>query len=184
MEFSVSNAVLKNESYSLSPNSYYDYHHVGDRGMNSQSNVEVYDPNTDVIFYTQLNKDAVGCWNSKKDYTPQNQGLVDKDPETLIFPNDLKIDREGNLWVLSDRMSQFMYGTMKSGWNYRILKGNTKNLIKGTPCDSKLEENGSDGSAEGSCSFFCFPLYLTIFFCFLLFTSLILLFISYKEWLW
>lgn len=103
--------------------------------MNSQSTAEYYDEKTDVIFYTQVNRDAVGCWNSKKPYTPENQGIVDSDPVTLVFPNDLKVDTNGKLWVLSDRLSTFLRGNLKRGKNYRILTGDTKTIIKGTPCE-------------------------------------------------
>lgn len=104
--------------------------------MKSQATAEFFDDNTDVIFYTQVNKDAIGCWNVKKNFVVDNQGLVDSDSDALVFPNDLKIDENGNLWVLSDRMPVFLFGELKKEFNYRILKGNTKDLIKGTPCDN------------------------------------------------
>lgn len=132
----MSNTVFKNESYSTSPDSYYAYKLLGDRGMKSQATAEFFDDNTDVIFYTQVNKDAIGCWNVKKNFVVDNQGLVDSDSDALVFPNDLKIDENGNLWVLSDRMPVFLFGELKKEFNYRILKGNTKDLIKGTPCDN------------------------------------------------
>lgn len=104
--------------------------------MNSQSNSEFFDKRTNVIFYTQVNKDAIGCWNIKNKYTPENQGIVDQDSETLIFPNDLKVDSNGYLWVFSDRLSIFLFDKLKPDeYNFRILTGSTKELIKGTVCD-------------------------------------------------
>lgn len=90
-EFSVSNKVLQNETYSQSTDSFYEYKVLGDRGQNSQSSAEFYDSSTGVIFYTQVNKDAIGCWDTRSKLTADNQGLVDSDSDTLIFPNDLKV---------------------------------------------------------------------------------------------
>ncbi|XP_058125130.1 protein yellow [Anopheles ziemanni] len=136
-EFMVSNAVLKNESYAQSPQAYYDYKLLGDRGPNSQSSAEFYDPETGVIFYTQVNKDGVGCWNTGMTLNTDTQGLVDSDSDALVFPNDLKVDTEGMLWVLSDRLPMFIFTSLDEGqYNYRILVGETREMIKGTPCDS------------------------------------------------
>lgn len=135
-EFMVSNSVLKNETYSQNPQSYYDYKLLGERGPNSQSSAEFYDADTGVIVYTQVNRDGIGCWNTAKNFTPDNQGLVDSDSDALVFPNDLKVDNEGNLWVLSDRLPLFLYSSLDSEqYNYRILTGKISELIKGTPCD-------------------------------------------------
>ncbi|CRK87272.1 CLUMA_CG001074, isoform A [Clunio marinus] len=133
-EFSVPNTVLKNETFATSNDAYFAYTLLGDRGPKSQSTAEHYDDKTDVIFYTQINRDAVGCWNINKPFTPENQGLVDSDSDALVFPNDLKVDNDGTLYVLSDRMPLFIYGTLKSEYNYRILTGKTSEIITGTPC--------------------------------------------------
>ncbi|KAH8325029.1 hypothetical protein KR074_002435 [Drosophila pseudoananassae] len=135
-EFKVSNRVLQNESHVTGGDSYYDFKYVGDRGMNGQSTAEVFDPETGVIFYTQVNKDAIACWNIKRPYTPDTQGLIDSDSHTLVFPNDMKIDNEGTIWVLSDKMPMYLYKELDpSAVNYRILTGQNRDLIKGTPCE-------------------------------------------------
>ncbi|XP_065095002.1 L-dopachrome tautomerase yellow-f2-like [Ochlerotatus camptorhynchus] len=134
-EFMVSNKILQNETYSQSPESYYDYKLMGDRGPNSQSSAEFYDPETGIIFYTQVNKDGIGCWNTARPLTQDTQGLVDSDSDALVFPNDLKVDTEGNLWVLSDRLPMFIFTSLDPvEYNYRILTGPISDIIKGTPC--------------------------------------------------
>jgi len=133
-EFSVANGVLKNESFSTSPASYHAYKVLGNRGPNTQSSAKILDTLTDVIFYTQINRDAVGCWNTKKPFTSANQGLVDSDSHRLVFPNDLRLDGNGNLLVLSNRMPIFIYSTLKDDINYRILIANASEIIQGTPC--------------------------------------------------
>lgn len=134
-EFEVSNKVLQNETYATSPAAYFDYKYLGDRGPNGQATAEHFDENTNVLFYSQVNKDAIACWNIKKNYTIDTQGLVDSDSDALVFPNDLKIDRNGNLWVLSDRMPAFLLkGLNTDEYNYRVLTAKTSDAIQGTPC--------------------------------------------------
>lgn len=133
-EFSVPNTVLKNETFATSGDSYFAYSLLGDRGPKSQSTAEVYDESTNSIFYTQINRDAIACWNINKTYTPENQGIVDSDSNSLVFPNDLKIDN-GKLYVLSDRMPLFIYSSLRPEVNYRILVGETQEVVKGTPCE-------------------------------------------------
>lgn len=118
-----------------SPSAYYDFQLLGDRGVNGQATAEFFDENSKVLFYTQVNKDGVGCWNTEKPYNQENQGLVDSDSDALVFPNDLKADNDGNLWVLSDRMPVFLYKKLDpTEYNYRILRGKISEIIQGTPC--------------------------------------------------
>lgn len=135
-EFSVSNVVLKNESFCTSSDAFHSYKVLGNRGAKTQSSVEVFDSLTGVVFYTQINRDAVGCWNTLKPFTKDNQGLVASDSELLVFPNELRIDDDGNLLVLSNRLPVFMFNKLKPGLNYRILMGKTTEIIKGTPCEN------------------------------------------------
>lgn len=133
-EFIVSNLVLQNETYATSADSYFDYRLLGDKGMNSQTTASFFDATTGVLFYSQVNKDAIGCWNTNKPFNT-DQGLIDSNSETLVFPNDLKVDAAGNLWVLSDRMPIYLYGQWDDSlMNYRVLTGRTAELIQGTPC--------------------------------------------------
>jgi Major royal jelly protein len=135
-EFSVSNSVLKNETFCTSPDSFHNFKVLGNRGSNTQSSAEVFDGLTGVVFYTQINRDAIGCWNTFKPYTRENQGLVASDSELLVFPNDLRIDSEGNLLALSNRMPVFIYKKLNEDFNYRIFMGKTSEIIKGTPCEN------------------------------------------------
>lgn len=128
------NNVLKNETLSAS---YYAYEFLGNRGSDTQSSVEVFDETTDVIFYILINKNSIGCWNTKKPFNVENQGVVATDNETLVFPNDLRLDNEGNLIVLSNRMPLFIYSELsKDENNFRLLVGKTSEIIKGTPCEN------------------------------------------------
>lgn len=133
-EFVVSNYVLQNQTRSTSRESYFDYSVLGDRGPYGQATAEYLDPKTNVLFYTQVNKDAIYCWNADKAYTPDQQGLVDSDSDALVFPNDLKVDNDGNLWVLSDRMPVFLFKKLDpTQFNYRIFKAKVSDIIQATP---------------------------------------------------
>ena len=135
-EFAVQNFVLQNETRATSGDSYYDYSLIGERGPNGQATAEALHEKTNVLFYTQVNKDGIGCWRADKPFNPDTQSIVDSDTDALIFPNDLKIDRDDNLWVLSDRLPVFMYKKLNPDeYNYRILKGKISDLILGTQCE-------------------------------------------------
>nr|CAD7408801.1 unnamed protein product [Timema cristinae] len=132
-EFAVSNDVLKNKN--ASSNNYYDYKLLGSRGENTQATSSYYDETSEVLFYTQVNRNGIGCWNSNKPFTPENQALITSDNETFIFPNDLKV-RNGNLWVLTDKMPVFIYKTLDSEEiNYRIFMASVEDAIKNTTCE-------------------------------------------------
>jgi hypothetical protein len=134
----VENNVLKNESFSTSPTSFHAFNWLGSRGANRQSSIQVYDDITDVIFYIEVNNNAIGCWNTRKPFTIENLGLVASDNELLLFSNDLRIDSNGNLLALSNRMPLFIYKSLSSDdYNYRIVDlGSTSEIIKGTACEA------------------------------------------------
>lgn len=135
-EFVVPNRVLQNRTHVTDSAAYFDFKLLGDRGENGQSSAEFYDDASGVLFYTQVNKDGVGCWNSAHKYTADTQGLVDSDSDALVFPNDLKVDAERTLWVLSDRMPLFLYKQLDpKQFNYRILSAPVDEAIRGTACE-------------------------------------------------
>ncbi|GLV44411.1 yellow-c [Carabus blaptoides fortunei] len=134
-EFAVSTAILRNSTIATDPLTYHQYKLLGDRGTNTQAAASYIDEKTGVLFLTQVNKNAVACWNPTKPLTPENLALVAQDEKALIFPNDLTIDREGQLWVLSDKMPTFIYKSLNpQDVNYRILKLKISDAITKTPC--------------------------------------------------
>lgn len=139
-QFAVSNNVLKNESFAVSHRTFANkfvthnaFSYLGDRGLKSQTPTEYYDETTDVIFYSQVNLNAIGCWNVKKHMRPENTAIVTADSEKLICPFDIKIT-DGNFYVLSNRAPLFLYFDLRSDANYRVMTGKTSELISGTVC--------------------------------------------------
>ncbi|XP_035435689.1 L-dopachrome tautomerase yellow-f2 isoform X2 [Spodoptera frugiperda] len=111
---------------------------IGDRGPNSQATSCDIDPSTNVLFYTQVCKNGLGCWNLNKEFNDINTPLILSDCNLMEFPNDVKADREGNLWILSDRQSRFLYEAMDFDQvNFRVLTAPTSTLIQGTACEKR-----------------------------------------------
>ncbi|XP_039313570.1 protein yellow isoform X2 [Solenopsis invicta] len=137
MEFSVSTRLLRDPLRASSAETSHEFQTLGSRGPNGQSSVSFLDPKTGILFYALTNLNAIACWRPQNKFTMQQQGYVYQDNVTMIFPNDLKVDRNGNLWVLSDRLPIFMYSQLDlHDYNFRILMGSTEELIMGTVCGS------------------------------------------------
>ncbi|XP_049840584.1 protein yellow-like [Schistocerca gregaria] len=139
-EFSVPASVLRNRTAALAtgPDSYYHYRDLGFKGNDTQATASYLDVDTGVLFFTQLNRNGVACWNTQKPLEPANVHLLVSDGERFSFPNDLKVDAEGTLWVLTDRLPVYVYkgGLDPNTVNYRIFSAAVKDLIKGTVCEA------------------------------------------------
>lgn len=138
MEFSVSTKVLRNETYATSNDIYKEFKILGSRGPNGQSGSAFLDQLTGVLFYALPNLNAVACWKtSNREYTIKSQGRVYMSPIEMVFPNDVKVDDQDRLWVLSDKLHKFMYSTLdKNEINFRILTAHVKDAIENTACDT------------------------------------------------
>jgi len=130
---------------------------VGKRGKRTQSTMHSYHDGTGVIFFAEINKNAVSCWNVKAKLKASNMGLIAKDDETLVYPNDLSVSWsfaasifrlksafqvvDDELWVMSNRMIRHIYTKLKSDdYNFRIFRQNVKEAVKNTRCaESKLK---------------------------------------------
>lgn len=137
-EFSVSTKILKDPS--LAEKSFHEFKVLGSRGPKGQSSVSFLDKKTGVLFYSLVNLNAVACWRTTNpSYTMESQGRVFMSNVTMVFPNDIKVDANNNLWVLSDRLPIFMYSRLnESDVNFRILTAPVADAIRNTSCDSKL----------------------------------------------
>uniref|UniRef100_A0A023F809 Putative major royal jelly protein n=1 Tax=Triatoma infestans TaxID=30076 RepID=A0A023F809_TRIIF len=136
-EFAVSTNIVQNKS--IASDSYYAYKVLGSRGPNSQATASMVDRKSGVLFYTQVNKNGVGCWNpASGDYSVDTNGLIAADNITMVFPNDLKVDRDSNLWVLTDRLPSFIYTHLDfNDTNFRVLSAPVQEIIQGTVCQEK-----------------------------------------------
>lgn len=132
-QFAVSTRILRNES--KVSGSYHDFKVVGNRGANGHTTSKVMDEYTGVELFNLVDQNAIGCWRSDLPYKPQNIGVVDKDDVGLIFPSDVKIDAQRNVWVMSDRMPVFLESTLDySDINFRVYTAPFDVLVHETVC--------------------------------------------------
>lgn len=62
--------------------------------------------------------------------------IADRDPVSFVFPNDMKLDNEGNLWIITDKMFHFIRHHLDYAQvNYRVLVGRVEDVIRGTACE-------------------------------------------------
>lgn len=52
-----------------------------------------------------MNRNGVGCWNTEKPFTTENNALVFSDPK-FEFPNDLKVRNYGLVIFWGARMKE------------------------------------------------------------------------------
>ncbi|CAG9854415.1 unnamed protein product [Phyllotreta striolata] len=131
-EFAVSTATLKNSS--KVGESWREFLALEERGPNSHTTSRVMDE-FGVQFFNLIDQNAVGCWNSQYPYHKKNHAVVDRDDVGLIFPADVKVDGNRNLWVISDRMSNFLEASLDyNEVNFRVYFAPVEKLIEGTVC--------------------------------------------------
>jgi hypothetical protein len=143
-EFSVSTKILRNSSIATNAGEIYnEFKTLGSRGPNGQSAVSFLDHQTGVLFYTLPNLNAVACWRTNgksKTYNIKSQGRVYMNAVEMSFPNDIKVDDQDRLWVLSNRLHIFMYSQLNpNDINFRILTAEVKDAIDHTACDTKTK---------------------------------------------
>lgn len=139
-EFQVSTNILRNETiWTRSGTSVASQFQIlGYRGPKGQSSASGIDRDG-IMFFNLVLRDSVGCWDLRKPYVENNLGTVGPgNSSALNFPNDLKVDQEftQGLWVLSNRLPDYLYkGLNYDEVNFRILRADVKDAVKGTICD-------------------------------------------------
>lgn len=136
-QFAVSTEIIQNET--IASTNYHAYKELGDRGDHGHSTGCSFHEPSSVLFFTLISKNAVGCWNSKNtEYSSRTLGIVASDNITMNYPNDLKVDKKGVLWVLTDRLINFWYDHLDyNDVNFRIFSAPVAEAIKGTVCEHR-----------------------------------------------
>nr|XP_033183243.1 protein yellow-like isoform X1 [Bombus vancouverensis nearcticus]XP_033183244.1 protein yellow-like isoform X1 [Bombus vancouverensis nearcticus]XP_033193098.1 protein yellow-like isoform X1 [Bombus vancouverensis nearcticus]XP_033193100.1 protein yellow-like isoform X1 [Bombus vancouverensis nearcticus] len=107
-----------------------------------------------VMFFNMVTRDSVWCWDTRKEYIPQNLGVIGTSNLSLVFPNDIKVDHEydQNIWLISNKLAMYLYGSIDSSKiNYRVFKANVKQAIKDTVCDPNYVVPGSEHGYDEIC---------------------------------
>ncbi|XP_067622900.1 protein yellow [Eurosta solidaginis] len=138
-EFAVSTKLLRNKTLATSNDIYHEFKIVGERGTNGQAGAAFIDPRTEVMFYALPNMNALNCWSTTNaEYGDNTQGRIFSSALELVFPSEVKVDAEDRLWVLSNKLQEFIYDELYPGTvNYRVLMANVVDAIEDTPCDTK-----------------------------------------------
>ena len=130
-EFAVSTQILRNKKRVT--DSFHDFVALTSRGPDSHVTASVMD-NNGIMFYNLIDRNAIGCWNSKYPYHPNYQTVIERDDTALIFPCDVKVVGD-YLWVMSDKMPVFLESTLNyTDTNFRIFFAPIKDLIENTTC--------------------------------------------------
>ncbi|XP_053684628.1 L-dopachrome tautomerase yellow-f2 [Sabethes cyaneus] len=135
-EIATSNSVLKNETLTYAGSDYNElFLHLGSRGPNTHSASHAYDEQTGVLFFTEVNRNSIGCWNTAHDFSADNHGIVHLDNINMIYPSDLTIDNDGVMWVISNRLPIWIYSRLnETDFNFRIWRQTAEKAIEGTIC--------------------------------------------------
>lgn len=143
-EFSVSTRILRDES--RAEDSYHDFFFFPiERSSNSHTTARVCSDDG-IMLFNLVDQNAVGCWHTSMPYEPQYHGIVDRDDVGLVFPADVKIDENRDVWVLSDRMPVFLIANLDyTDINFRIYSAPLQTLIGGTVCDISNRISGRFG---------------------------------------
>ncbi|XP_052758194.1 protein yellow [Galleria mellonella] len=134
-EFKVSTEYLRNVT--VAENNFEAFQQLGTRGPNSQSSVSFLDQKTGVLFYSLVNLNAVACWKtSNREYLMKNQGRIYMNDETMVYPTDIKVDYNDNLWILSNKLPIWMYTDLNENEvNFRVFSAPVLEAISHTACD-------------------------------------------------
>lgn len=134
-EFAVSTKILRDPKLT-SEEIYHEFVVLESRGPGGHITAH-YMNDDGILFFNLIDRNAVGCWNSRLPYTPKNLGIVDFDDEALIFPSDVKVDSLNNLWVISDRMPIHLLSKLNfNDINFRIFHTTIDTALAGTVCSS------------------------------------------------
>ncbi|XP_055851594.1 L-dopachrome tautomerase yellow-f2-like [Episyrphus balteatus] len=137
-EFAVSTKVLQNERNAGRSSHGQDFELLGTRGPQKQSTMHDFDPKTGIIFYAEIMKNGVGCWNTMtSDFSASNHGQVAMDADRMIYPSDLTIDNEGTIWVMTNSMPIFIYSQLDPNVvNFRVWKQRVQDAVENTVCET------------------------------------------------
>lgn len=83
--------------------------YLGQRGPSTQSTMHDID-RSGVIFYAQISRSGIGCWNSNKPLTPQNFHFLTGNNRTMIYPSDLTVSEKTiNFFVCEHQIECFPF---------------------------------------------------------------------------
>ncbi|KAK1118675.1 hypothetical protein K0M31_014979 [Melipona bicolor] len=152
-EFAVSTSILRDKRTAEENTEYFmpiGRPRAKDYGHSSGSVID----RNGVMFFNMVTRDSVWCWDTRKEYIPQNLGVIGTSNLSLVFPNDIKVDHDydQNVWTISNRLAMYLYGSIDSSKvNYRVFKANAREAVKDTVCDPNYVVPGSEHGYDEIC---------------------------------
>lgn len=132
--FFVSTKILQDQAKAIEKKYYHDFFYFPDLGPNHHITTQVI--YNGVLFKNFVDQNALACWRLDQPYTPENHVIVAKHDESFIYPSDLRIEKSGRLWAITDRMPIHLMATLNfNDVNFRIFSGDANQLVAGTFCD-------------------------------------------------
>lgn len=137
---------------------------MGQRSDRGQSAMHVYDPDSGIIFYSQVSLNGIGCWNTAKPLDEDNFHIIAQDNATMNYPSDinvkiywldvyffvillqlrqtnlcfsfLQMDSDRVIWFMTNKLPLYNYASIDpNDYNYRIYKAPAGELIlNNSPC--------------------------------------------------
>ncbi|XP_026317569.1 protein yellow-like [Hyposmocoma kahamanoa] len=122
LEFVVNTSVIRDPS--RVDDSVAEFKLLGDsRGADGQVSAAAVDRN-DIMYFNLVSRDSIGCWDTRKPYKIDNLGIVAQNNNTLVFPNDLRLDHEipQYAWIITNRLPMYQFNLLNpQEYNFRVL---------------------------------------------------------------
>lgn len=119
---------------------------LGSRGKGMQSGASVFNKNKNVLFYTLLSQNGIGCWQTSRKFDDSKMNNLFTSPD-LMYPTEIIIDEADHLWVLSNNFHKFQKEILNANdVNFRILWGSAHEITKNTPCEPDTKQDGKNNS--------------------------------------
>lgn len=122
LEFVVNTSVIRDPS--RVDNSVAEFKLLGDsRGADGQVSAAAVDRNG-VMFFNLVLRDSIGCWDTRKPYKLDNLSIIAQNNNTLVFPNDLRLDHEipQYAWIITNRLPMYQFNLLNpQEYNFRVL---------------------------------------------------------------
>lgn len=135
LEFVVKTSVIRDPS--RVNNAVGQFKLLGDsRGMKGQVSAAAVDRNG-IMFFSLISLDSIGCWDTRKDYKLDNLDIVAQNNNTLVFPNDLRLDHEVPqvAWIITNRLPQYQFNLIDPNeYNYRVMYLDPNLAIENSVC--------------------------------------------------
>ncbi|GAB0088343.1 hypothetical protein DMENIID0001_027460 [Sergentomyia squamirostris] len=132
-EYAVPTTILKDQSLSSDKYNIDDFINIGSRGPNSQILVQQIN-SQGILFYPEIQNQVIKCWNTRNPLTPENTAVVYRNNQTMVYGTHVEIDKEDNIWVMSNRYPLYSFRSLDpNDYNFFLVRGKN-DVVRNTVC--------------------------------------------------